>query len=61
VLGVLDSSVPAAFGNYGVLAPGQCVTGDLYFDAILGAQWLSLNYAYQSADGQTSTVYVWQS
>ena len=57
-----DSSVPTAFGNYSTLAPGQCVTGDIYFDVTSGAQWQSLNYAYQAAnflDG--SAVYVWAS
>ena len=55
-----DSSVPGAFGTYGAVAPGQCVTGDLYFDAALGTQWTSLNFAYTSADYSTQTVYAWQ-
>ena len=32
------AGVPAAFGNYGTVAPGQCVTGDLYFDVTVRAQ-----------------------
>jgi hypothetical protein len=56
-----DSSVPTAFGNYGAVAPGQCITGDVYFDVTSGAQWQSLNYAYRSADFQSQTVYVWTS
>ena len=54
-----DSSVPTAFGGYGAVAPSQCVTGDIYFDAPSGSQWSSLNYAYTSADYSTQTVYVW--
>lgn len=54
-----DSSVPTAFGNYAILAPGQCVTGDIFYDVTEGAQWQSLNYSYQS--GITQTVYVWNS
>ena len=57
-----DSSVPTAFGNYSTLAPGQCVTGDVYFDVTSGAQWQSLNFAYQPANFQDdSAVYVWAS
>jgi hypothetical protein len=56
-----DSSVPTAFGNYATLAPGQCVTGDVYFDVTSGAQWLSLNYSYTAANFQSNAVYVWQS
>ena len=55
------SGVPTAFGNYGAVAPGQCITGDVYFDVTSGAQWQSLNYAYRSADFQSQTVYVWTS
>ena len=54
-----DSSVPTAFGNYGAVAPGQCVTGDAYFDVGSGLTWTSLNYSYTSADFSTQTVYVW--
>lgn len=54
-----DSSVPTAFGNYGAVAPGQCVTGDIYFDTASGSQWTSLNFSYNSADLSTSAVYVW--
>ena len=55
-----DSSVPGAFGTYGAVAPNQCVTGDLYFDAALGTQWSSLNFAYTSAGFSTQSVYAWQ-
>ena len=56
-----DSSVSTAFGNYATLAPGQCVTGDVYFDVTSGAQWLSLNYSYTGANFQNNAVYVWAS
>lgn len=55
-----DSSVPTAFGNYGPVAPNQCVTGDVYFDAPLNVPWVSLNYSYTSANFSTQTVYAWK-
>jgi hypothetical protein len=55
-----DSSVSTAFGNYGAIAPGQCVTGDIYFDATSGTQWTSLNFDYTAADFSSQLVYVWK-
>jgi hypothetical protein len=55
-----DSNVPTALGNYGAIAPGQCVTGDIYFDATSGTQWTSLNFAYTAADFSSQLVYVWR-
>jgi hypothetical protein len=52
-----DSTVPSAFGNYEVVGPGQCVTGNLYFDAPTGSTWTSVNFGYESATNQL--VYVW--
>lgn len=52
-----DSNVPSAFGNIGAVGPGQCVTGDIYYDVPGGAQWTSLNYSYES--GLNQLVYVW--
>jgi hypothetical protein len=57
----IDSSVPTAFGNYGAVAPNQCITGDIYFDAPTGVGWVSLNFAYDSADFSIQRVYVWNS
>ena len=54
-----DSSVPTAFGNYGALASGQCLTGDMYYDASSGVNWTSLNLSYTSYDFSTQLVYVW--
>ncbi len=54
-----DSSIPTALGSYGAVAPNQCVTGDVYFDAPIGVSWVSLNYSYTSADFSTQTVYAW--
>ncbi len=54
-----DSSVLTAFGNYGAVAPNQCVTGDMYFDAPAASQWTSLNYSYTSANFNIQTVYSW--
>jgi hypothetical protein len=55
-----DSSVATAFGNYGAVAPGQCVTGDVYFDATSGTQWSSLNFSYTAANFSSQVVYVWE-
>lgn len=55
-----DGSVPTAFGNYGAVAPNQCVTGDIYFDAPVSVSWTSLNYSYTSANFATQVVYVWK-
>lgn len=54
-----DSSVPNAWGNYGAVAPGQCVTGDVYFDAPAGSAWSSLNFSYSAAASLSQAVYVW--
>jgi len=55
-----DGSVQTALGNYGAVAPNQCVTGDVYFDVPINVPWLSLNYSYTSADFATQTVYAWK-
>lgn len=55
-----DTSIPTAFGSYGAVAPNQCVTGDVYFDAPIGVLWSSLNYSYTSANFATQTVYAWK-
>ncbi|MHB1210529.1 MAG: hypothetical protein ACYC1I_12630 [Acidimicrobiales bacterium] len=55
-----DSSVQTALGNYGAVAPNQCVTGDVYFDAPANVPWVSLNYSYTSADFTNQTVYAWK-
>lgn len=55
-----DSSVQTALGSYGAVAPNQCVTGDVYFDAPINVPWMSLNYSYTSADFSTQTVYAWK-
>lgn len=55
-----DSNVPTAFGAYGALAGGQCLTGDMYYDAPSGVNWTSLNFAYTSSDLSTQQVYVWK-
>jgi hypothetical protein len=55
-----DANVPTAFGTYGALGPGQCATGDVYFDVPSGLSWTSLSYAYFSASSQAQATYVWQ-
>lgn len=54
-----DGSVPGAFGTYGALGPGQCVSGVIYFDAPGGSNWTSVNFAYESGTFSTQLVYVW--
>jgi hypothetical protein len=53
-----DSSVPSAFGDYGAIGPGQCVTGNIYLDAPAGSTWAIVNFIYEATSGNT-LVYVW--
>lgn len=55
-----DGNVQTALGNYGAVAPNQCVTGDVFVDAPITVPWVSLNYSYTSANFTTQTVYSWK-
>jgi sugar lactone lactonase YvrE len=54
-----DSNVSAAFGNYGALNPGQCVTGNIYFDAPSGDNWATVDFSYISGDFSIESDYLW--
>lgn len=55
-----DSNVATAFGSYGAFDPGQCATGDIYFDVPTGLSWDSLAYTYFSSSSDAQATYVWQ-
>jgi hypothetical protein len=48
----------SSLGNYGEIAAGQCVTGNIYYDVPTGSTWAFVNYTYEATNGDTLT-YVW--
>ncbi|HEY1762748.1 MAG TPA: hypothetical protein VGG17_09165 [Acidimicrobiales bacterium] len=52
-----DSTVAGAFGIYGAIGAGQCVSGDIYYDTPIGSAWTAVNFSY--ASGVDLAVYTW--